>query len=413
MPGNTVGTDAPIVIVGGGQAAASCAARYRAEGGTRPLTILCAEAVPPYQRPPLSKAYLLGDMGLERLLLRPEAWYADNAVALKLGTRATALDTEARTVTTDAGEVLAWGDLVLATGSTPRRLPAAIGGELTGVHVVRGLADVDGMAPACTPGARAVIVGGGYIGLEAAAVCAKLGLHVTVLEAAPRILGRVAAEATADAIRALHAAHGVDIREGTALDRIEGQGGAVTGVTLKTGETLPADLVIVGIGIAPDTALAESAGIALDNGIATDARGRTSAPHVWAAGDCASFPHRGGRLRLESVQNAIDQAECVARNLAGQAQDYDPQPWFWSDQYDLKLQIAGLNTGHDRVVIRAGEGAARSHWYFAGDRLLSVDALNDPRAYMVGKRLIESGKSPDPAILADPATDLKSLLKAG
>jgi 3-phenylpropionate/trans-cinnamate dioxygenase ferredoxin reductase subunit len=204
----------------------------------------------------------------------------------------------------------------------------------------------------------------------------------------------------------------VDIRENTPLQRIEGQDGHVTGVTLRSGETLPADLVIVGIGIAPETALAESAGIALDNGIATDVQGRTSAPHVWAAGDCASFPYRGGRLRLESVQNAIDQAECVARNLAGRAEDYDPKPWFWSDQYDLKLQIAGLNTGHDRVAVRAGDGAARSHWYYRDGVLISVDALNDPRAYMVGKRLIEAGRTPAPEAIANPATDLKALLKA-
>lgn len=405
------GTD-PIVIVGGGQAALSCAAKYRALGGTRPVTILCAEAVPPYQRPPLSKAYLLGDMGLDRLLLRPQAWYDDNAVTLRLSTRAAALDPQARTITTDGGETLTFGDAVLTTGSAPRRLPAAIGGDLGGVHVVRDLADVDALAPVCTQGARVVIVGGGYIGLEAAAVCAKRGMHVTVLEAAPRILGRVAAAETADAIRALHAGHGVEIRENTPLERIEGAD-TVTGVILQSGETLPADLVIAGIGITPDTALAETAGLTIDNGIATDARGRTSAPHVWAAGDCASFPHHGARLRLESVQNAIDQAECVASNLAGQAQDYDPKPWFWSDQYDLKLQIAGLNTGHDRVVVRQGDGAARSHWYFRDGRLISVDALNDPRGYMVGKRLIDSGMSPAPEALADPQTDLKALLRAG
>lgn len=404
--------DGPIVIVGGGQAALSCAAKYRSLGGTRPVTILCAESVPPYQRPPLSKAYLLGDMGLDRLLLRPQSWYDDNAVTLRLSTRATALDPQAGTISIEAGEVIPFGDAVLTTGSAPRHLPAAIGGALAGVHVVRDLADVDALEPVCVEGARVVIVGGGYIGLEAAAVCSKRGMQVTVLEAAPRILGRVAAQETADAIRTLHAEHGVDIREGTPLERIEGAE-AVTGVTLKTGETLPADLVIAGIGIVPETALAEGAGLTIDNGIATDAQGRSSHPHVWAAGDCASFPYGGGRLRLESVQNAIDQAECVAANLAGRAQDYDPKPWFWSDQYDLKLQIAGLNTGHDQVVVRQGEGSARSHWYFRDGGLISVDALNDPRGYMVGKRMIENGISPAPEVLADPAADLKALLKAG
>jgi 3-phenylpropionate/trans-cinnamate dioxygenase ferredoxin reductase subunit len=256
-----------------------------------------------------------------------------------------------------------------------------------------------------------VIVGGGYIGLEAAAVCAKLGLTVTVVEMAPRILNRVAAPETADHIRALHRGHGVTILEGTGLARLTGAGGAVAAAMLADGRNLPADLVIVGIGILPATALAEAAGLAIENGIRTDAFGRTSDPQIWAAGDCASFPWGDGRLRLESVQNAIDQAEAVADNMLGAETPYRPVPWFWSDQYDCKLQIAGLNTGYDRIVTRGPEGEAVSFWYFRGDRLLAVDAMNDSRAYMVGKRLIEMGRSPDPALLADPATALKTLLK--
>jgi 3-phenylpropionate/trans-cinnamate dioxygenase ferredoxin reductase subunit len=226
---------------------------------------------------------------------------------------------------------------------------------------------------------------------------------------APRILQRVACAETSDFFRALHQAHGVTILESTGLQRLTGST-HVTGAVLSDGREIAADVVIVGIGIAPETALAEAAGITLDNGIATDALGRTSAPQVWAAGDCASFPHEGGRLRLESVQNAIDQAEAVAENLMGAGRDYRPMPWFWSDQYDVKLQIAGLNAGHDRIVERETDGA-RSHWYFAGDRLLAVDAMHDPRAFMVAKRLIEAGRSPDPALVADPATDLKTLLR--
>ena len=278
------------------------------------------------------------------------------------------------------------------------------------MYTLRSLADIDAMAPEIAPGARAVIIGGGYIGLEAAAVAAKRGLAVTVVEAAPRILARVAAPETADAVAALHAEHGVAIRTGTGVARITGIDRA-TGVALEDGTHLPADFVISGIGIAPDTALAEAAGLATDNGIATDALGRSSDPAIWAAGDCASFPWRGGRLRLESVQNAIDMAETVAANMLGAGQPYAPVPWFWSDQYDMKLQIAGLNTGHDRVVVRK-TGAARSHWYFQGATLLAVDALGDARAYMVGKRLIEQARSPDPAALEDPATDLKALLRA-
>ena len=226
---------------------------------------------------------------------------------------------------------------------------------------------------------------------------------------ADRILQRVAAPENSDFFRALHVQHGVDIRESIGLDHLTGEG-AVTGAVLSDGTTLDVDLVIVGVGIAPGTALAETAGIHIDNGIATDAQGRTSVPHVWAAGDCASFPYRGGRIRLESVPNAIDQAECVADNILGAGRDYVARPWFWSDQYDVKLQIAGLNTGYDRVVTRDG-GTAISFWYYQGETLLAVDAANDPRGYMIGKRLIEAGKSPDPAVVADASSDLKALLK--
>jgi 3-phenylpropionate/trans-cinnamate dioxygenase ferredoxin reductase subunit len=268
------------------------------------------------------------------------------------------------------------------------------------------------MAPDIVPGRHLLVVGGGYIGLEAAAVARKSGMQVTLIEAAPRILGRVAAAETADAMRALHAAHGVDIREGTGLSRLTGDT-RVTGAVLADGTELAADAVVVGIGVTPDTRLAEAAGLSLENGIAVDALGRTTDPAILAAGDCASFPAPDGRrMRLESVGNAIDMGEMVADTLLGQPTAYIPKPWFWSDQYDAKLQIAGLGTGADRIVARKGEAGAWSHWYYTGPRLIAVDALNDSRAYMVGKRLIEADRSPDPAAISDPATDLKALLKA-
>lgn len=397
-----------IVVIGAGQAGASLVAKLRNLGFDGQITLIGEEPAPPYQRPPLSKAYLLGDMALERLYLRPESYYADQKIDLRLGQPVLGIDPAARRVAL-SGETLAYDALALTTGAIPRRLPAQIGGGLAGVHLVRTLADVDAMAPEFVADRRVVIVGGGYIGLEAAAVAAKKGLKVTVLEMAPRILQRVASRETSDAIRALHQAHGVDIREGTGLAQIAGTT-RVEGVVLSDGSRIDADFVIAGIGIAPATALAEAAGLILDNGIAVDAQGRSSDPHVWAAGDCASFPWRGQRLRLESVQNAIDQAETVAANMLGAGKTYDPVPWFWSDQYDLKLQIAGLNTGHDRVVVR--DGSARSHWYFRGGTFIAVDALNDPRAFMVGKRLLEQGRSPDPALLADPDSDLKALMRA-
>ena len=399
-----------IVVVGAGQAGASCVAKLRNSGFDGAVTLIGAEPVPPYQRPPLSKAYLMGDMALERLFLRPEAFYAEQGITLRMNTRVDAIDAASRQLHI-GDEVLGYDELVLTTGSTPRRLPASIGGALDGVFVVRDLADVDAMAPHFVQGARVLIVGGGYIGLEAASVAAKLGLNVTLVEMAERILQRVAAPETSDFFRALHKGHGVDIREGVGLDHLIGEG-AVTGAQLSDGSQIEADFVIVGVGIAPDAALAEAAGVAQDNGIKTDAQGRTSVPHIWAAGDCASFPYRDTRIRLESVPNAIDQAEVVAQNLMGAKIAYTAKPWFWSDQYDVKLQIAGLNTGYDRVITRRTDADSVAFWYYHGTQLLAVDAMNDPRGYMIGKRLIEAGKSPAPEVIENPETDLKALLKA-
>ncbi|HEX9858362.1 MAG TPA: FAD-dependent oxidoreductase [Paracoccaceae bacterium] len=398
-----------IVVIGAGQAGAALVAKLRSAGHQGRITLIGEEAALPYQRPPLSKAYLMGEMEEERLYLRNAEFYADHQIDLRLGAPVSAIDAAAKTVTV-GGAAIAYDQLALTTGSVPRRLPAAIGGDLAGLYTVRGLADVDAMRPEFTPGKRVVIIGGGYIGLEAAAVAAKLGLDVTVVEMAPRILQRVAAPETADYFRALHTAHDVKIVEGTGLERLLGKT-RVSAARLSDGRELPADFVIVGVGILPATAIAEAAGVAVENGIRTDSAGRTSNPDIWAAGDCASFPWRGGRLRLESVQNAIDQAELVAENMLGAGQIYAPVPWFWSDQYDTKLQIAGLNTGYDRIVTRGPEGGAVSFWYFRGDELLAVDAMNDPRAYMVGKRLLEMGRSVDAAAIADPATNLKALLK--
>lgn len=399
-----------VLCIGAGQAGAALVAKLRNGGFDGRVTLIGEEPVPPYQRPPLSKAYLLGDMALERLFLRPESFYADNAITLRTGTQVEAIDPAGRSVTLQGGEVLHYDKLALTTGSQPNRLPAAIGGDLPGVYTVRSLADVDAFAPEFRPGARVLIAGGGYIGLEAAAVAAKKGLDVVLVEMAGRILERVAAKETSDWFRALHAAHGVDIREGTGLARLTGEE-RVTSAELSDGSRLDVDFVIVGVGIRPATALAEQAGLAIDNGIATDAQGRTSDPHIWAAGDCASFPYRGGRIRLESVGNAIDQAEIAARAMLGEDVSYQAKPWFWSDQYDTKLQIAGLNTGHDSVITRRS-GDSVSFWYYRGDTLLAVDAVNDPRAYMIGKRLIEASRSPDKALIGDPAADLKPLLRA-
>ncbi|MDM8167264.1 FAD/NAD(P)-binding oxidoreductase [Roseovarius sp.] len=400
-----------IVVIGAGQAGASLVTKLRALGYEGQVALIGEEHAPPYQRPPLSKKYLLGEMELERLFLRPESFYGENGIDLHLDTRVDAIDRQGKLVIA-GGKSIPYEHLVLTTGSVPRRLPGSIGGELRGVYVMRDLNDVDTMAPEFTEGKRVLIVGGGYIGLEAAAVAASKGLKVTLVEMADRILQRVACKETSDYFRKLHTDHGVDIREGIGLDTLTGDG-HVTGARLSDGTEIETDFVIVGVGITPATALAEAAGLEVENGIKTDDHGRTSDAAIWAAGDCASFPHDGARIRQESVPNAIDMAELVAENIMGADKSYVPQPWFWSDQYDVKLQIAGLNTGYDRVIARPGEHEnAASFWYYKGDNLLAVDAMNDARAYMVGKRLIDAGKSPDPDAIENVDTDLKALLKA-
>ena len=399
------------IIIGAGQAGASAAAKLRNLGYDDDITLIGAESAPPYQRPPLSKKYMLGEMDLERLYLRPIDYYESNNITLRLGTKVDAIDTATKSITIQ-DETLSYDNLILTTGSWPRRLPAKIGGDLRGVYYMRDLADADAMAAEFQEGRRALIIGGGYIGLEAAAVAAKKGVKVTLVEMADRILQRVAAPQTSDFFRAAHAAQGVDIREGVGLDHLIDHNGRVGAAKLSDGSEIEIDFAIVGVGIIPASELAEAAGITLDNGIMVDEFGRTSAPNVYAAGDCASLPFRGDRIRLESVQNAIDQAENVAANIMGQNIPYAPMPWFWSDQYDIKLQIAGLNRGYDAVYARREpESDAPSYWYYRGETLLAVDAINDSRAYMVGKRLIEMGASPAPKEVMDPNTNLKELLK--
>ncbi len=399
-----------IAVIGAGQAGAALAARLRALGHEGPITLIGAEPFPPYQRPPLSKAYLLGEMTRDRLFLRPRSFYDEHKITLRLGQPVTAIDPAAKILRIGC-EAIAWDQLALTTGAAPVRLPESMTGRLSGIHYVRTLSDIDTLAPEFEAGRRVLIVGGGYIGLEAAAVAASKGLKVTLIEAAERILSRVAAPETANYFRDLHARHGVHILEGRSLSALSGRN-KVEQAVLEGGETLPVDFVIVGIGVRPETGLAKMAGIVLENGIRTDALGRTSAPNIWAAGDCASFPWGDGRIRLESVPNALDHGEAVAANMLGAGEIYEARPWFWSDQYDVKLQIAGLSTGYERVIVRPGAREdVQSVWYWRGDRLIAVDAMNDPRAYMVAKRLIEAGRSPAPDLIAEPETDLRALLK--
>ncbi|KQW84756.1 FAD-dependent oxidoreductase [Ensifer sp. Root127] len=400
-----------LVVIGGGQAAFALVAKLRALKDERPITIVASEASLPYQRPPLSKKYLLREMSLDRLLYRAEAWYGEHDVDIRLSTTVTDLDRDASRVMLSDGTSLDYETLAFATGATPRRLPASVGGDLDGVFTVRDFRDADLLAEEMKPGRRALVVGGGYIGLEAAAVARTLGLEVTVIEMADRILQRVASAATSGIVREIHRSRGVDIREGTGLNRLVGENGRVTGVELSDGSVLPVDLVIVGIGVTANDHLAHDAGLETAGGIVVDSHGRTSDPAIFAMGDCAVQPWGNMRIRLESVQNAVDQAEAVAAVIAGGVEPYAPKPWFWSDQYDVKLQIAGFGLGHDETIVRPGqrEGSV-SVWYFREGKLLAVDAINDAKAYVTGKKLLETGIQPDRAVIADPQSDLKALL---
>jgi 3-phenylpropionate/trans-cinnamate dioxygenase ferredoxin reductase subunit len=400
-----------LVIVGAGQAGFALAAKLRLLKDERPITLIGAEDVPPYQRPPLSKKYLLGEMEFDRLTFRQENWYAENQVDLRLSTHVEEIDRASRWVRMQDGSVLDYETLALATGSTPRTLPAAIGGDLDGVFVVRDKRDADLLSGEMRAGRRLLIIGGGYIGLEAAAVARHLGVEVTLIEMADRILQRVAAKETADAMRAIHLRHGAVIREKTGLVRLLGEGGKVRGAELSDGSVVDVDVVIVGIGVMPNDRLAQESGLDVGNGVIVDEFGRTSDPSIFAMGDCAMLPWRGRRIRLESVQNAVDQAEAVATVLAGDGEPYDPKPWFWSDQYDVKLQIAGFNLGYDETLVRPGmrEGSL-SIWYFREGEFIAVDAINDAKAYVTGKKMLEAGIAPDRRVLADPSIDLKQLL---
>ncbi len=400
-----------VVIVGAGQAAFALAAKLRSLKDMRPVTILGAEEVPPYQRPPLSKKYLLGEMDFSRLLFRPDTWYPENGVDLRLSAFAEEIDRAGHRVRLQDGSFVEYGTLVLATGATPRRLPAAIGGDLLGVYVMRDKRDADRLAIEMQPGRRALIIGGGYIGLEAAAVARSKGLDVTLIEMADRILKRVAADQTAAIMAGIHRSRGVDIRESTGLRRLNGEKGRVVSAELADGTILPVDLVIVGIGVTANTELAELAGLEIGNGIVVDQFARTEDADIFAVGDCAELPWQGTRVRLESVQNAVDQAEAAAGTIAGIPTPYDAKPWFWSDQYDVKLQIAGLNLGYDETLVRPGaRDGSTSVWYFRKGQFVAVDAINDAKAYVTGKKLLETGREPDKAMLSDPGTDLKLLL---
>ncbi len=399
------------VIVGAGQAGGDLTTALRQMGYTGRIILIGDEQAPPYRRPPLSKAYLSGDIGEDALYLRPLATYEKQNIELRTGVKVTAIDRQAHTVTLDDGETIKYDKLALTTGGHARRLPLP-GAEKPNVHYVRTLDDIARLKEQFQEGRRLVIVGGGYIGLEAAAVGIKKGLKVTLVEALPRMLARVTGPELSQYYYGVHTAHGVDIRLGAGVQALEG-GDSVEAVVLQDGTKIPADLLIVGIGLIPNTELAEQAGLAVDNGILVDLYAQTSDPDIVSAGDCTNHDNGflGRRLRLESVPNASEQARVAAASILGQKVPHAGVPWFWSDQYDLKLQMVGLSQGYDQVVIRGSMEANNfTAFYLQDGVIISLDCVNRPQDFMVGKKLVGGRVKADPAVLADESIPLKTLI---
>lgn len=399
-----------VAIIGAGQAGGQAAYSLRQAGFEGAITLIGDEPAPPYQRPPLSKAYLKGELEAERLFLKPPEYYPEHEIDLITGNAATAIDLAERKINLAKGAAVDWDRLVIATGARPRKL-AAPGANLDGVTVLRTLADVDQLKAVAVSGARMVVVGAGYIGLEAAAVGAQLGLKVTVLEALPQVLSRVAGEAIGAFYARVHRDVGTDIRLNARLEGFEGSG-RVSGVRLAGGEIIPCDLVLVGIGILPNMELAQAAGIACGNGVIVDAQGRTSHPDVFAAGDVAWRPlaHYDREGRLESVHNAIEGGKIAAAAIMGAPPPALEAPWFWSDQFDLKLQTAGLWTGADQQILRGDPGTkAFAVFYLKEGRVIAVDAVNSPPEYIVGRRLVAAKATVAPAELADKSLSMKDI----
>ncbi|MBU6267601.1 MAG: FAD-dependent oxidoreductase [Sphingomonadales bacterium] len=406
---------ADVVIVGAGHGGAQCAIALRQNGFTGTVAMIGRESEPPYERPPLSKEYFAREKTFDRLYIRPPQFWEEKQVDLVLGVEVTAVDPVAKVLTLSNGETCTYGSLVWAAGGDPRRLTCA-GAELAGIHAVRTRADCDQLMGEIDGGVKAIcVIGGGYIGLEAAAVLTKLGCKVTLLEALPRVLARVAGPELSAFYEAEHRAHGVDLRTGVAVDSLVGEG-RVSGVKLADGSVIAADAVIVGIGIIASVAPLIAAGAAGGNGVDIDAYCRTSLPDIYAIGDCASFAcdYAGGNvMRVESVQNANDQGTCVAKALCGDAQPYHAFPWFWSNQYDLRLQTAGINLGYDATVLRGSVAdRAFSVVYLKAGKVVAIDCVNMVKDYVQGRKLVEAGVAPDLDRLADSAVPLKELMPA-
>jgi 3-phenylpropionate/trans-cinnamate dioxygenase ferredoxin reductase component len=400
-----------MVIVGAGQAGLQIAESLRAEGFGGAIGLLAGEKLPPYQRPPLSKAWLQGDLAEDRLFLRGAEALAAKNIDLRLGVVVTEIDRAGKAVRLADGSSLAYSGLALATGARARR-PALPGADLAGVCVLRDMADAREISHRMDAAQNMVVIGGGFIGLEVAATARKRGLPVIVIEALDRLMARAVTPRLSAFFADVHRMRGVDVVFGAQVAALEGRDGAVTAVVTATGQKFSADLVIFGIGAAPNDELAAAAGLEVARGIVVDSCGRTSDPHIVAAGDCTVFRRDDGKmLRLESVQNAVEQAKAAAAALLGREKPFDATPWFWSDQYEFKLQMAGLSEGFDVCVERPGSGAAFSLFYYRDGRLIAVDSVNRPGEHLLARKMLDAGVSPDPALAANPASDLRALLR--
>lgn len=401
----------PVIVVGAGQGGLQVAESLRSEGFSGDILLLGAERHAPYHRPPLSKGLLLGETTAEQVLIRQPAVFDKKGIALGTGTCVASLDPGARQVILETGERLEYQALVLATGARPRRLPVP-GADARGVHSIRTLDDAQAIGADLAAAENVVVVGGGFIGLEMAAVARKLGKTVVVIEAADRLMARVVAPPVSDYTRALHEGHGVTLLFSTAVAGIEAENGVVQGVRCADGRMLPADLVVLGIGVEPETTLAEAAGIATDRGVVVDGCGRTSLPDVYAVGDCVARRLPDGRCqRLESVQNAVELGKACAAAIVGHDKPFTAAPWFWSNQYDVKLQMVGLSAGHDTVVVRQ-DGAACSWFYFKDGSLIAIDSVNRPADHMAGRKLLAGPNRLTPEKAADAAYPLKDAVMA-
>ena len=406
--------DKTFVIVGAGHAAGQAVQSLRQFGFEGQIVLIGDEPYLPYQRPPLSKAFLAGEVGIDRVEFKPPEFYtAEQANAdVRLNTRVSAIDRAAKTVTTEAGDTVAYDKLLLTTGSRVRRLDFLPGADLDGIYYLRTIDDVEAIKTRFGGGNKAVIVGAGYIGLEVAAVCAKHELDVTVLEMEDRVMARVTAPLVSDFYHRVHTEEGVKIRYGVKVVGFEGEGD-ISKVLTEQGETFDADLVVVGIGILPNVELADEAGLACDNGIVVDETGQTEDPDIFSAGDCTNHPNDllGHRLRLESVHNALEQAKACASAMLGKPRPYHQIPWFWSDQYDLKLQIAGLSQGYDQLVVRGDidNGRAFAAFYLKDGAIIAVDAINAAPEFLMSKKLIAQKAQVSAEKLKDTSIPMKEM----